>query len=137
MSYRLDHKALEAYAREVGVELPIKFRRTGSRAASWGTHWFYTNGILPFRFCHHSIAVEGANRPPEDVARTIAHELKHALQAEDAERGGPGGWGELCRQQRRDYPDSDDRPIEIEANEFADEHAGAILRRCIRIRKER
>lgn len=121
MSYRIDHEAVRAYAREIGVTENLEIIRS-ARSTYLGQHEYTLFG-------GHRITLD-SQQDAVTCADTIGHELCHALQAERA--GSFREWETICKVQHRlPHPQ---RPIEVEAFAFGAEHAEEIFERCLKVR---
>ena len=111
---RIDREALSRIARDVfGLSRPVELTRRPMRsywgqAASWP--WL------------HKITLDSGHETVEHALHTLTHELTHCVQAELA---GHRAWLDDNHYQRA-IP-YDQRPIEIEANNWADEFWTELL----------
>lgn len=140
-SYRINHKAVDAFARERGLEGPLEVRRVRHRVEAWGTHWFHMTsygGGIPDSW-RHVIVIEG-RRDAADTARTLAHELGHALDAERITRErGTWGWKDYTQENIHEAAELGlpykQRRHERDADAFADHWAAALLARAFTVKR--
>lgn len=121
MNYRLDHRAIRELAREWGITGPIEVQRA-RRASYWGQHEFTLWGS-------HRITIDNQFPCAQALAHTLAHELRHAMQAEEA---GFREWLARCTHEATLDCPYKDRPLEADAEAWADAHGHVVLSRCVK-----
>lgn len=134
MTYRIDHHRLQRVAEDHwGIIGPVVLRRR--QRSSLGINRCWQHGFPDGdNYVEHRITVD-PRRTAAQIARTIAHELTHAEQAE---------WVLLNTTERDCFQALEDeakrqhklpylsRPWEVEARQVADRRTGLVLRECIR-----
>lgn len=109
----IDSDKLQAFAKAFGIKWNISFRWASGKYR-YGTHYTRKNG--DGTYCHHIVLNQ--NRTMESAARTILHELCHAIQTERYEK--PSDFHKEYTQYNhsgRNY--QNENPFEIEAVNFA------------------
>jgi hypothetical protein len=76
---KIRHAAVDALAREFGLEAPLRIRR----ARLWTCSGIARTSIWPWAAVHeHLLSIDNALVEPLALAHSIGHELCHALDAE-------------------------------------------------------
>jgi hypothetical protein len=112
---RIDHAELGRIARDVfGLRRPVELSRRYMR-----TYWGHARS-WPWE---HKVVISSDHDTIEAACRTLAHELTHCVQAESMDHM---EWVRHARLQHATLP-HDERPIEIEAEEWAEEFWTELL----------
>lgn len=112
----IDKERIAEFAAAFGIKFDISFRWASGKYR-WGTHYTKRNSDGTFR--HHIVLNQ--NRAMESAARTLLHELCHAIQTERFEK--PSDFHkEYTRYNHTGRHYQDENPFEIEAVNFAEDN---------------
>src|SRR5438105_3772684 len=126
MRWRFKRKALDAYARSIGVRAPVTWE-FARKPAGGVTDGFHAGHYVQGKMDSHIIYVN-IRQSILDVLQTIRHELEHALQSEE---GHPAIWQVSYWSAAEVAPTYYDNPYEVAANDAMNNEWEDLLR-CIR-----